>query len=545
LTQLGERSAVEGAVHGQGAGEVEVVSANAGVLGRWLLLAGVTAVSLLAVWMISPRFEIDTPSVVDDWAALFYSSDQIADVVRFANPETERFRPGVILWTYAQWHTFDAPGGLVGPNAWNLLRVVILVAGLSLLTALALPLRRGRLEAVLYASLAVLPAFVVVLVPKFARDLARFGPQEPLLVGGMALGGSLLVLAGKALLEEERPLRRSVIAAFALGGSVAWVLGVYQKETSVCALPLLAGVLLAGRSRFASWPRLSRARRAALAALGAVLALPLVHVAVETTRIALRGDLVYDAQAGGGRGLADGVRALYEWTHEALPPNARLLIYAAFVLTAVAAVVRRRIDPVAVGALLSGLLSFVFAGQSGVVATRYYIPILALCAVAFAISLAQLPAPVQLAGALAVAFAFLPPPGTREEVQAWTDEELGNQALVQDVAALEGSDCVVAVSGLDLETSEALPVLVGIERRTVPGACERTDVFLVGGFGPEGEALRSACAAGGIELLREAHVGTLHRCARLRSEPVDDPALGPVEPDRLVAHYRLQPATLD
>ena len=175
---------------------------------HWLLLSlAIGAVSLLAVWMISPRFEIDVASVVDDWAAYFYSPDQLADVLRLTNPETERFRPGVIVWGYLQWHTLGAPESLVGPNAWNVLRVVILVAGLTLFTALALPVRRGRLELVLYVGLASIPAFVVVLVPKFARDLARFGPQEPLLVGGMALGGSLLFLAARALLDDSRPVR--------------------------------------------------------------------------------------------------------------------------------------------------------------------------------------------------------------------------------------------------------------------------------------------------------------------------------------------------
>ncbi len=414
---------------------------------HWLLLSlAIGAVSVLAVWMISPRFEIDVASVVDDWAAYFGSPNQLADVLRLTNPETERFRPGVILWGYLQWHTLGAPESLVGPNAWNVLRVVILVAGLTLFTALALPVRRGRLELVLYVALASIPAFVVVLVPKFARDLARFGPQEPLLVGGMALGGSLLFLAARALLDDSRPVRVWVTGGLMVGGALAWALGTYQKETSICVLPLLAGVVLAGWPQLVAWKRLSCARRTALGVLGAVVVLPLLHVGIELFRIVRRGDLVYDAEAG-DRGLVDGVRELWNWTHEAVPENARFLAYGAVVLAVVACIVRRRIDPVAVGALVSGALTFVFAGQSGVVATRYYIPAVALFAVAFALSLARLPTLVVAAGVLAVFFSFMPPPGTRDEVRSWTNEELGNGALVREVAEHERAGCVVAAAG--------------------------------------------------------------------------------------------------
>ena len=514
---------------------------------RWLLVSlAAGAVSLLAVWMISPRFEIDVASVVDDWAAYFYSPEQLADVLRLTNPETERFRPGVILWGYLQWHTFGAPQDLLGPNVWNVLRVVILVAGLTLFTAVALPVRRGRLELVLYAGLASIPAFVVVLVPKFARDLARFGPQEPLLVGGMALGGSLLFLAARSLLDTSRPLRVWGVTALAVGGGVAWALGTYQKETSICVLPLLAGVAIAGWAKLAGWKHLSRARKAALGTVGAVVVLPLLHVAIETLRIVQRGDLVYDAEVGGGRGLVDGVRELWNWTHEAVPENARLLAYGAVVLTVVASIVRRRIDPIAVGALLSGALTFVFAGQSGVVATRYYIPVVALFAVAFALSLARLPTIVVAAGVLAVFFSFMPPPGTRAEVQSWTDEELGNGALVREAADLESSGCVVAAAGLDLETSVALPILVGVERTSDGGrTCAPGETFFVAGPGEDGTALVSACAPEALETLVEAPVGAVYRCARLRSEAVRHPTRGLVPPPRLVALNRLEPVVRD
>jgi hypothetical protein len=494
----------------------------------------VGAVSLLAIWMISPRFDIDVVSLVDDWAAYFYSPDQIADVFRLSNPETERFRPGVVVWGYLQWHTFGAPESLVGPNVWNVLRLVILIAGLTLFTALALPVRRGRLELVLYVGLASVPAFVVVLVPKFARDIARFGPQEPLLIGGMALGGSLLFLAARALLDGARPVGVVSVTALAVTGAVAWALGTYQKEISVCVLPLLAGVVWAGRSQLRAWGGLSRTRKVALGAIAAVVVLPLLHVAIETLRILQRGDLVYDDE-GGNHGLAS-VEALWDWTHEAVPENARLLCYAAVALTLIASVVRARIDAIAVGALLSGVLTFVYAGLSGVVATRYYIPIVALFAVAFAVSLARLPTPIVAAGVLAVFFSFMPPPGTREDVQAWVNEERAAGSLVREIAARESSGCTVAAAGLDLEASRALPIVVGVTDAGNDKPCAPGETVLVAGPHEAGTALAAACVESALEPLVQSPIGTVYRCAELR--PGSTSA-------RLVARHRLEPIVRD
>ena len=222
----------------------------------WTLLASVVALSALATWLISPRFALDLPSLVDDWGAIARSPDQLADVLRLTNPEAQRFRPSWILWNYLQWHTFDAPGGLVGPNVWNVLRIVVLVAGLTLATALALPTPRSRADAVLRALLAATPVLMILSIPKFAPELARFGVQEPLLVGGMALGGSLLVLAARSVLDERAiPAWRVFVLAFA--GGVFWVVGVYQKEASLAVVPLLVATAIAG------WGRLARARPAA------------------------------------------------------------------------------------------------------------------------------------------------------------------------------------------------------------------------------------------------------------------------------------------
>lgn len=497
---------------------------------RWPLVAVAIALSALAVWIISPRFGIDAPSLVDDWAAISRSPDQVRALVRLENVEPDRFRPSWIAWNYVQWHTLDGPHGLVGPNTWNVVRLLVFVLGMTLLTAVLLPRARGVRESVINACLAGLPAFAVITVPKFARDFASFGPQEPLLVGGLALGAALLVLVARSLLADEA-IKPVPIALLGAAGCFFWLVGAYQKEVAPSAIPLLAAALWVERSRLSRWRNLRPPRKRALVALGLVTALPLLHVAVETARIALRGDLVYGAQVDSGAGIWRGVRVLYDWSHEAMPATSRYLLVGSVVLVVVAAVVRRRLDLLALGALASGTLAIVFAAQSGVAATRYYIPMYALFAVALSLSLARLPEFVRAAGVLVVFFAFMPPGEPHAEVSRWSDEEQQHAEIVSRVAALERSGCTVAAAGLDLETGIALPVIVGLERPPSGPSCIEDGAYFVLPPSPGGSlSLLGACAPGGLEPLAAGRVVALYRCTRLRADA------GP-----LLVKYRLPP----
>jgi hypothetical protein len=203
-------------------------------------------------------------------------------------------------------------------------------------------------------------------------------------------------------------------------------------------------------------------------------------------------------------------------------------MWSALALTAVAAGVARRIDWVALGALASGVLSLVAAGQSGVLATRYYIPIYALFAVALALSLARLPAPVRAAGAAAVLLAFLPPPGTRGEVERWTAEEEAGVAVVREARDLVGSGCRVAIDAVDPETTEALPVLVALRGPTGPRACGDRSAYLLLGPGSENVPLGNACE---LRTVRESPLVTLSFCERV-----------PPHADRLLRLHRFEPA---
>jgi hypothetical protein len=527
-----------------GSREEEAVPADHAGTIRVLALVVVGAlVSGLATWLISPRFELDTPSVVDDWYGIAVVPDQLREVARFENPELERYRPGWVAWQALQWHTLDAPDGMVGPNLWGVLRIVILVAGLTLMTSVMLPRPRSARDAVLHAAVAAIPAFLVVVVPKFAVDLARFGPQEPVLVGGMALGGSLLVLAARPLLDPARPVPRLRTALLVLAGLVVWALGTYHKETALAVVPLLAAVLVAGRDRIAGWRDLSRPRRISLLVVTGIFLLPLLHVTVESIRILRGGDLIYDAEVDSGRGMLEGVQLLWDWRDEALPLAGRWLAVAAFGLTLLVLVLRRRIDFLALGALASGALALTLAGQSGVVATRYYIPSYALFAVAFALSLARLPTPFQVAGLAAVSLAFTPFAPIQEEVRRWVDGEQREGAVIRAVGEQRG--CTIATAGLDLERVFALPVLIALEQRgrETGGACERGPTYMLVGNVEAARPLLRACDRGALTLVRSSEPFlSLFRCGRLRDERVRDPEIGTVDPEELVAVRRLRPS---
>ena len=206
---------------------------------------------IVAVWVVSPRLAITGPSLIDDWYALTHGSAEARQLVHRDLPDGIRYYPAWILWNYAQWRLPGAPGSLVGPNLLDLARILVLVAGLTAATNLVLPRSASPTR---HALLAALPALLVISTPGFAVDLARFGPQEPLLVGGIAAGGALLWWAARAVVDG-RWLR-----AWALGvpGGALWLTGVYMKETSVCVLIGLSFIIAANGRRLRSLSRLSR-----------------------------------------------------------------------------------------------------------------------------------------------------------------------------------------------------------------------------------------------------------------------------------------------
>ena len=145
---------------------------------------------------------------------------EAAQATAFDEP---RFRPAYTLWNYVQWHSFGAPENLIWPNLANAGRLLILVCGLALFAALALGAKRAGPPLVSLA-LILLPPLLVVTSTQFGVDLARFGPQEPLLVGALMLGGSLLFLGCLALLSESGGPSGMQVALILGVGYLLWML---------------------------------------------------------------------------------------------------------------------------------------------------------------------------------------------------------------------------------------------------------------------------------------------------------------------------------
>ena len=173
------------------------------------------------------------------------------------------------------------------------------------------------------------------------------------------------------------------------------------------------------------------------------------------------------------------------------------------------------------------------------------IPAVALVLVALPVSPAPSSVIVQLLSLLVVLVVFMSPMRAKEEVRLWTEPEQEEAALVRAIADLHSSGCTVAVAGLDEEAGVALPVAVGVKLRPAREVCGAAAYF-VAGTSDEGAALLAACASDAQELLlRTGESGSLHewglyRCTRLGDGPVQDPTLGLVESEALIASRRFE-----
>src|ERR671936_2637970 len=141
------------------------------------------------------------------------------------------------------------------------------------------------------ALAAGLPALVLA-TPSFGVDFARFGPAEPLLVGGMTGGALLLVLASGRWLAGTPWWRVAPLLAV---GYALWLFGVYQKETSVCFLVAAPFLYLFLDRR---WHATGVIRRPLLAyrpfeLVALAVLVPVLHMATEVWRVAAAGTTQY------------------------------------------------------------------------------------------------------------------------------------------------------------------------------------------------------------------------------------------------------------
>ena len=357
--------------------------------GEAVTAAAFVAVSGLALLIVSPRFTIGGLSLVDDWSAYSKSPHALERLLRVsydpaAVGDPHRYRPASIaVWNGLVWHTLGAPGSLVGPNLWNTVRILLYVGcatalGFALLPR-ALP-RRGRI-----ALAAGLPALVLA-TPGFGPDFARFGPAEPLLVGGM-IGGALLLVLGLRRWLAGAPWRR--IAPPLAAGYVLWLFGVYQKETSVC-------FLVARRWRATGLIRRPLVAHRRFQAVAVAVLLPVVHMATEVVRVAAAGTTAYGQHVPRGAGGLAGslvVGTATQWA--AMTVALESPVWAVLSLVAVGLTVRalrhrEPLDWLVAGFVLTGWAALAFQALSRAeIVSRYYLPSVTLFGAATALALAR------------------------------------------------------------------------------------------------------------------------------------------------------------
>jgi hypothetical protein len=482
-----------------------------------LIRAGVLAcVAVVGVaWFVTlePGLHFRVPSMVDDWSAISKSPDQLHEVLLLGNPEPERYRPGFILWNALQWHTLGAPESLAAPQFWNLLRIALLVVGVTALTALLLrPAGHLRRLDARWLLVAAVP-LTVVTAGALPIDFARFGPQEPLMVGGMALGAVLVIDAIDRLLDDD-PIGPAVVAT-TLGGVALWAFGVLQKETSTCVLVMAPFLVPTLRRQRARWSRLRIGRKVLLCGLGAGLLLPFVPMIVRTVQLSVADSRVYEDFA--ENSLPVRFWEQFVLADEILHTRLFAVVALAAVVVAIGQLLSTRPDWLALGLMVTGFAFVLFAAESGVEATRYYLPPLTLLCIAIARSIASLGQKAAVAlGVVAIASSLVHLPDARNWVEWWVDVERGREALVREAAALQAGGCVVSVTGKNVELVAALPVLMPLVDEPARG-CEPGFRYLVvidgeasGVTGPE-DPLFSRCSPDPVPVW-SSPLASIQRC---------------------------------
>jgi ABC-type multidrug transport system fused ATPase/permease subunit len=476
----------------------------------------VAVVGLVTLWAYAPRVTYLFPSLIDDWSAIAKAPEQLRDVVALGNPEAQRYRPGFIMWNALQWHTLGAPNDFLGPQFWGLARAAVLVLGVTLLAALLIvpasdtsEWRDRRWLLVAGVPLAAITA------PSLAIDLARFGPQEPLLVGCMALGAVLLVYAVDSLLRGEPPTTSVVLAS--VGGLLLWAFGVLQKETSCCVLLLAPFLLPMVRAQRERWSQLRRPRRSTLGLIAAGVLLPFVPMAVRLVESAFADERFYEEAAAG----KSRVQRLSEQLEQAdgilHSPVPSVLFVAAFVLLALQ-MIKFGVDWLSVGLLVVAVAFVVFAAETGIVASRYYLPVIVLSALALARAVVPFGSiPVVLTGLALIGAGLWQADEGRGWVHWWRDGERDRETLVREAAGRQAGGCDVDVIGLNVELVQALPVLMPLADEP-PHDCVSGERFMVvidpGGRGtetPPDDPVLSACAPEPAPVW-SSHIGKILRC---------------------------------
>jgi hypothetical protein len=515
----------------------------------------------LAIWLISPRFSITGPSLVDDWSNLDNAPHALDELTGLSyDPaevhDTRRYRPSyTAVWNSLQWHTFGAPGNMTGPNFWAVVRVGLLIGALILLTAFSLRstvLR--RLRSAELATWASAPALLLILTPPLTRDLARQGPVEPLMFGGMVLGGLLIVLGLRRLLAASGKTRGwiGITVATMVVGYVLWLFGVYAKEASIGVLALLVPLYIVLDRNWRAQGIIDRPlhRHWSFRIVAVALVVPLLHMLYEISNVTAGGETVYGADVPSG--LGGWVTRL--WDSAELQWNAAPMLEVEL-WTAVAfalpwlllawVLAHRRVPWLALGLIATAIAIYLFQGLANVAVTRYFIPVTALVAVAAILLLVDGPFLLRVAALVGVAVFAVQGLDARDVVNDWADYQETRIDSVAGIAKLNPGHCPVYMAFLHAEDADAVPELVGLEPRPVTDRCNRPyRAYMIEGHEAgepaTNEAIYHTCAEPSWVELRGTTAFSFYGCRQLASGDVDGQRAEDIlRWDRLIPGQRL------
>ncbi|MFY9470049.1 MAG: hypothetical protein WAP37_08045 [Solirubrobacterales bacterium] len=492
------------------------------------------SVVLLVIW---PRFSVGQPSVIDDWSAYTGSGKALNGLLNLSyDPEAvadpRRYRPAYIaIWNWLQWHTLGAPGSMIGPNAWNLLRISAF--GLSAFLVPLVVLRdslRTSIDRLAVVSLAALLLVAIVATPFVAGDFYRFGPVELSLVWGMTLGALLLLSGMRMLLGGAWRDRRGRVIAVLAGGYAAWLFGVYSKEASVCFLVLLPFLYLHlnGRWREQGVIRSALVKQRAAQVVFAAMTVPVLHMLVEVKRIADSGTSVYGgAIAQSTNGLFAQLRGALDAQLSAMDTTLgtsfwhRLLWFAPPLLL-LYVLKTRRVPWLAIGLLLLAVTALAFQGLAGIAQSRYYVPTLVFGGVAMIILAARMWPGVMALGVVALALASINNvSAARHFVDQGAFHDRDAARGVSALAKLDPWRCPTYMAGMDQEPADAFSELVQLRPRPRAGDCDGGASYLLSRSRPElvivvtNPRVFNVCAGGWTRLLT-TNGWVLWKCHKFR-----------------------------
>lgn len=482
-------------------------------LATWPLAASIAVGTAFTLLIIEPRFRHSFPSLVDDWYGIANGPEMARHALALGNPEPTRYRPGWLIWNWLQWHTFGAPASFIGPQIWNVFRVFVLVAGLVLATDI---LARGDERSpaptwVRWLLVTSVPVTVAT-VPGFAVDLARYGPQEPLLVGCTAAGAALMYGVFRRLSRSERSAQTAALAGV---GFVLWTFGVLQKEPSISVVLLVPFVLLAIWADRHSWAHIDKSSRRLIVLVAVAMLVPLVPMIVRTSDLALADDHFYADQSAKGN-LVDKFVLQVKLMPELLGTRLVIVLFALAGMAALAAWLWRGVDWLGIGLLSVGFFTVLFAAEVGVATSRYYLPAVCITAMILVRSAARIGREAMVAAAVVLLMlAVIQARSAHGAVANWVAGERLEEQVVREAAVRIAGGCRVAVTGSNVEMVGALPVLVPLAREQ-PRLCNGHQRFVVviDGGGSISNATNDRIIRSCERAVQVAEVGWLARVLR-------------------------------